>query len=72
MEAVKAALQQAGVEQAKHNGHSFRIGAATTAAVKRLENSIMKTLGRWRSLAYLQYVKILRDQLARYSRVLCS
>ena len=71
-ETVKAALQQAGVEQAKYNGHSFRKGAATTTAARGLEDSIIKTLGRWRSLAYLCYVQILRDQLASYSRVLCS
>ena len=72
VEAIKAALQQAGVEQVKYNGHSFRIGAATTAAARGIEDSVIKTLGRWRSLAYLCYVQIPRDQLASYSRVLCS
>ena len=69
--AVKKALQQAGVEQSKYNGHSFRIGAATTAAANGLEDSIIKTLGRWKSLAYLRYVQIPRDELASYSKLLC-
>ena len=69
---VKEALQKAGIDQSKYNGHSFRIGAATTAAAKGMEDSIIKTLGRWSSVAYLQYVKIPREQLASYSSLLCS
>ena len=46
-------------------------GAATTAAEKGMEDSIIKTLGRWNSIAYLQYVKIPREQLASYSKLLC-
>ena len=70
--AVREALAKAGINQDKYSGHSFRIGAATTAASKGLEDSMIKTLGRWRSLAYLQYVQIPRDQLANYSRLLGS
>ena len=32
----------------------------------------MKTLGRWESLAYLQYVKLPRSQLAGASNILAS
>ena len=70
--AVRGALQKAGVDQSKYCGHSFRIGAATTAAAKGMEDSIIKTLGRWQSVAYLQYVRIPRSQLATYSKLLCS
>ena len=69
--AVRQALQSAGVDCLKYAGHSFRIGAATTAASRGMEDSIIKTLGRWKSLAYLEYVKIPRQQLANYSSVLC-
>ena len=70
--AVRGALQTAGVDQSKYCGHSFRIGVATTAAAKGMEDSIIKTLGRWQSVAYLQYVRIPRSQLATYSKLLCS
>ena len=72
MELVRAALTSAGVDQQKYCGHSFRIGAATTAAAKGVEDSIIKTLGRWESVAYLQYVQIPRNQLTNYSSVLVS
>ena len=53
---VRVVLSKVGVEQSKYCTHSFCIGAATTAAAKGIKDSINKTLGRWESLAYLQYV----------------
>ena len=64
MTAVKEALDAAGVESGQYSGHSFRIGAATTAAARGLEDSTVRTLGRWKSLAYLEYIRIPRAQLA--------
>ena len=69
--AVRDALRSAGVQPDLYSGHSFRIGAATTAASRGVDDSIVMTLGRWRSLAYLEYIKIPRQQLARYSTMLC-
>ena len=67
-EEVRAALKAAGVSQLKYCTHSFRIGAATTAAAKGVEDSVIKTLGRWESVAYLQYVRIPRERLTAYSQ----
>ena len=72
VDAVRQALEKAGLDPKKYSGHSFRIGAATAAAERGMEDSVIKTLGRWRSLAYLEYIKIPREQLAGYSRLLCS
>ena len=55
VEAVCRALGKAGLDPSKYCGHSFRIGAATAAAERGMEDSVIKTLGRWRSLAYLEY-----------------
>ena len=70
VEKVREALRAAGVNEQDYCSHSFRIGAATTAAANGVEDSIIKTLGRWESTAYLQYVRIPREQLVGYSRVL--
>ena len=72
VDAVREALERAGVDQTKYCGHSFRIGAATTAAARGVEDAMIKTLGRWESVAYLQYIKIPRQQLAGYSCILSS
>ncbi len=71
VQAVCGALIEAGVQADRYAGHSFRIGAATIAVARGMEDSIIKMLGRWKSLAYLEYVKIPRQQLANYSIMLC-
>ena len=46
---VREVLQQIGIDQTKYCGHSFRIGAATTAAkkgIQRLTNKNVRTLGK--------------------------
>ena len=49
---LRSALQACGFNGPQYAGHSFRIGAATTAASRGLEDSTIQTLGRWRSEAY--------------------
>ena len=36
-------------------GHGVRIGAATIAVARGLEDFLIQTLGRWKILAYLDY-----------------
>lgn len=50
---VREALLVAGVDESRHNGHSFRIGAVTKPAERGIEDWVIKTLGRWESTAYL-------------------
>lgn len=69
---VREALSEAGLDPLKFAGHSFRIGAASTAASRGVEDSLIKTLGRWRSSAYLLYVRIPREWLAGLSTVLAD
>ena len=55
--ALKQALCTAGMDTKGYSGHSFRIGAATTAALKGVEDSVIKMLGRWESSAYQRYLR---------------
>ena len=67
--AVRDALVKVGNQAQLYAGHSFQIGAATMATARGMEYSVIKTLGRWKSLAYLEYIKIPRQQLATYSSI---
>ena len=50
---IKSALMAGGVSCKHYSGHSFRIGAASTAASRGIPEATIKTLGRWESSAYL-------------------
>ena len=69
---VKQALEIVGADASDFNGHSFWIGAAFTAAANGMEGSLIKTLGRWESDAYQRYIKIPREELAKYTVVLTA
>ncbi len=49
---VRRALTEAGLKCSSYAGHSFRIGAASTATAAGVEDSVIKTLGRWEISAY--------------------
>ena len=40
-----------------YNSHSFRIGAATSAAQANIPDLYIKMLGRWQSDCYLHYIR---------------
>ena len=69
---VKAALQVAGIDHKLYSGHSFRIGAATSAACAGLPAHTIQAMCRWSSDAYLTYIKCPRDSLAKISRVIAA
>lgn len=61
---VREALSQTGFNVKNFTGHSFRIGAASTAARAGLNDSLIQTLGRWRSAAFMSYIRTPADELA--------
>ena len=69
---IRKILVTLGVPQGQYAGHSFRIGAATTAALAGVEDSTIQLLGRWHSSAFLRYLRTPPDQLARLSSVLAA
>ena len=64
---LRQGLQQVGIDRNRFSGHSFRIGAATTAAQAGIEDSVVKMLWHWKSSAYQRYLRTPRDQLAAIS-----
>ena len=68
----RSMLQLLGFPQNDYAGHSFRIGAATTASSLGIEDSMIQTLGRWHSAAFLQYIRTPKEQLAALSATLAS
>ena len=64
---IRQVLQSLGLPQDDYAGHSFRIGAATSAALAGIEDSTIQTLGRWQSAAYLRYIRLSREHLASIS-----
>ena len=69
---VRQAIGALGLNSQNYAGHSFRIGAATTAAECGLEDSVIKALGRWESSAFQVYIRTPRDRLASISQLLSS
>ena len=67
---IRNALQSAGIDPTKYAGHSFRIGAATTTAERGIQDSTIKILGRWKSDAYLRYIKIPKEHLVQVAPAL--
>ena len=53
-----------------YNTHSFRIGAATSAKQTGIADVHIKILERWKSDAYLCYIRTLPQKLANLSRLL--
>ncbi len=54
---LKSVLLSAGISATNFSSHSFRIGAATSAAQKGLTKHQIQTLGRWSSEAFQSYIR---------------
>ncbi len=69
---VRSALQELSLPYQEFAGHSFRIGAATTAAKAGIEDSTIQMLGRWSSSAFLVYIRSPPEQLAQTTTTLAK
>ena len=69
---IQQALSISGLDGTQFNGHSFRIGAATTASAVGLSDSTIKVLGRWSSDAFQGYIRPSPQDLAHVSGQMAS
>ena len=67
---LRNAISQLGLNTAGYSGHSFRIGAASTTARIGISDSNIQLLGRWKSSAFLTYIRSSTDQLAAVSALM--
>ena len=56
----------------KYNTHSFCIRAATTAREANIPDALIQLMERWKSIAYLTYMKTLPGDLAKLSKCLIT
>src|SRR5882672_10049837 len=64
---VKSNLARAGFDTSKFSGHSFRRGAASSAAVVGFNDYEIQQLGRWHSNSYKLYVDGSRSRVLSLS-----
>lgn len=57
-EFIKNAVNFIGLNPAKYNTHSVRIGRATDLALSGISPEVIKQTGRWSSSAYLNYIRL--------------
>ena len=64
---LRALLSRAGLNSNNYAGHSFRIGAATSAAAKDIPAWLIKVLGRWTSDCFQRYIQTPQSVIASIS-----
>lgn len=65
-------LSRLGYNPSDYSGHSFRIGAASSAAAAGVEDHLIRTLGRWNSSCYVRYIRVSRETLHNAQSRMCS
>ncbi|PPQ82976.1 hypothetical protein CVT24_012098, partial [Panaeolus cyanescens] len=69
---LKASLTSLGYDDSGYSGHSFRRGAATSAAIAGFSDYEIQLMGRWSSDSYKLYIDIPQDRLIQLSSNLLS
>lgn len=69
---VKQLISRLGLDTTKYSGHSFRIGAASSACSARLEDHLIRTLGRWSSDCYRTYIRTPKQVIQAAQKALLS
>ena len=55
---LSEAIKLCGLDSSRYKGHSFRIGAASYAALQGMSDAQIRILGRWKSNAFHKYIRV--------------
>ncbi|XP_069108944.1 uncharacterized protein [Argopecten irradians] len=55
---LRSSLAWAGFRPNQYTSHSFRIGAASTAAASGVPDEEIQQMGRWKSMAFKRYIRL--------------
>ena len=55
---LTSCLHFCGFDSSRYKSHSFRIGRATDCALRGYSDAKIRALGRWRSNAFLKYIRV--------------
>ena len=69
---TKSLLYLVGANPALYSSHSYRIGAATTAAAAGIPESLIQTLGRWQSTAYKTYIRSSSEMISNATKLMAN
>lgn len=69
---LKELLTKLGYDENKFSGHSFRIGAATSAAANGVQDHLIQALGRWSSDCYIRYIKTDLNSIKTAQQEMCT
>jgi hypothetical protein len=59
-----------GYNSTLYNGHSFRIGASTSAWSVNIQDHLIKTLGRWPTDSYCRYIRTSKETIQKAQKAL--
>ena len=57
-ETLSNSLSRSGLSPSRYKSHSFRVGAASTAATLGISDEQIQHMGRWKSLAFKSYIRL--------------
>ena len=69
---LRSLMDAIGLDGSKYGAHSCRIGGATALAFLHADETTIKTLGRWKSDAYLMYVRECKSEHRRWAQSVCD
>ena len=67
---LKHILDICGFNSNIYNGHSFSIGASTSAGSVNIQEHLIKILGRWSSDSYCRYIRTSKETIQKAQRAL--